>query len=302
MEKLFSEIDFKNLFLLIAVCSLFLSCIFINRVKKNTKLYSIDKNKKVKKNKKEYLKTFKKKLEFILITQNKEKHLNLIYLVYIVANFSLFLFLLMKNSLILSILSPLLIHFMFDKILNSMIISVDSIVQRNFTELANHMIKVFSKTNDVSVVLYETSFYVEEPIKNLLLKMTRELSSNNTETGILKFMNELDNLWIHAFLLTLLNYKRNSSKENVIENLLSLSEIVSNKQELTSKMISDRKPVVIINYMLAIIGCVLLVGNFALNPIMGDFMFNSILGNFSFLSGIFAVLFTILMNVKLIKP
>lgn len=291
-----------NLFLIVMMAiTLSTGLHYYSRIRYINQLLNRQKTQKEKTKKKE--KPFSKlqeTLRFLLVLKNKESKLNSILASLLVIFVAVFAFFIKFENVFLAISVPIIMYFMTCKILEEMIVDFDLVVKKNFSNLVNHMIKHFAKTNDLSIVLYESSKEVEDPLRSLLLTLSREIIVTNNQSRIIEFIEKTDNLWLHSFLLTLVNYKETSSKENVINNLLELSSMVDKRNELSSKMVSDRKPVVIINYMLLVVGIAIFIGNIILNPIMKEFM-GTPFGIVCVLIGVTAMFLTVLMNMKLVK-
>lgn len=290
-----------NLFLIaIMIATLLTGLFYYKRIRYINQLVNVQKNNKKKKEKGKPFSKLKETLQILLMLKNKESKLNLLFNSFLLILLVVFFLFIKFENIILAVAVPMVMYIMTGKILNEMIIDFDSVVKKNFSNLVNHMIKHFAKTNDLSIVLYESSKEVEEPLRSLLLTLSREIIVSNNQSRIIDFIEKTDNLWLHSFLLTLVNYKENSSKENVINNLLELSSMVDKRNELSSKMVSDRKPVVIINYMLLVVGIALAIGNIVLNPIMKEFISTPV-GIVSVLVGVGSVFLTVLVNMKLVK-
>lgn len=310
--KLFinSSINLELILLMTMAISLTMMLFYYKKINNNSKLLNVkDKNhlklKSKSTNKTKYKEgiisnKFKKNLETVLIFKNKESKLNLIMSIYSILIILIFIFFLSLNSIILAIIIPIIVYVLSIKILQEFVISFDVIIYNNFPVLVNHMIKHFTKTNDLSIVLYNSSKEVEEPLRSLLLTLSREIITNNDKNKFYKLIEETDNLWLHAFLLTLINYKENSSKENVIGNLIELSKLIEKRRNLNTKMINDRKPVIIINYLLLVVGIIISIGNAIINPTMKTFI-NTPTGIVSVIIGVSCMFLTILINKKLSK-
>jgi len=289
-----------NLILLvISVFSLIFIFLYSKRIQKIDKLMGKKRNEKIK-HKNNLFKSLKNNLYKVLLLKNKSSYFNLIYSLLLLLLLVIFVFLLTINNIFLAISIPILIYFFTVKILKELITNFDVIIKRNFSKLANHMIKVFSETDDLSIVLYESSKEIEEPLKSLILTLSREIIVDNTERKLIKFIEETDNLWLHSFIFTLINYKETSSKKDIIENLLMLSELIDEKNDISDKMIADRKPVVIVNYMLLFVGVIIFIGNLILNPIMKSFI-STAFGTISLIIGISCIFLTIIINIKFTK-
>lgn len=245
-------------------------------------------------------KSLKEQLHVVLLFKNKENLFKPIYSLLLVFFFIVFLYFLAIKHLILAIALPAIMYFFTVLIIKQFIVTFDDVVRSNFPMLANHMAKMFSGTSDLSIVLYESSKEIDEPLRSLILKLSRELMVDNSERVLINFISESKNMWLHSFVFTLVNYKETSSKEDIVENLLTLSELIENRKDISEKMTENRKPVVIINYMLLIVGIVIFIGNFIANPIFKPFLF-TFLGTFSMIAGVSAIFITIIINLRFTK-
>lgn len=293
-----------NLILLIIIT--ITSYLIINYSYKIKKIYALlnpKENKKSKKKrqiKKIFLSKLKENLHIALLLRNKEAYSVTIYSIILLSLCFIFIFFLSIDHLFLAITIPVLIYIFIFKIVKEMIVDFDKVVRNNFSTLARHMVKVFSSTSDLSIVLYESSKEVEEPLRSLILNLSREIMTDSTEKRLINFIKKTDNLWLHSFIFILLNYKETSSKKDIVESLLTLSELIDKRNEISQKMVADRKPVVIVNYMLLITGIIIFTGNLIFNPIMKSFIFTP-LGTFSLIIGISCIFLTVIINMKFTK-
>lgn len=293
-----------NLILLIIIT--ITSYLIINYFYKIKKIYALLNPKESKKSKKKrqikkiFFSKLKENLHIALLLRNKEAYSGTIYRIILLSLCFIFIFFLSIDHLFLAITIPVLIYIFIFKIVKEMIVDFDKVVRDNFSILARHMVKVFSSTSDLSIVLYESSKEVEEPLRSLILNLSREIMTDSTEKRLINFIKKTDNLWLHSFIFILLNYKETSSKKDIVESLLTLSELIDKRNEISQKMVADRKPVVIVNYMLLITGIIIFTGNLIFNPIMKSFIFTP-LGTFSLIIGISCIFLTVIINMKFTK-
>lgn len=284
-----------------AVLALVAGIFYYRRLSIINSLFNIKSKVKAKKKKGEsrLFSKFKEKLYIYLMYKNKLGNFKRIYGLHLVFLFCVCMLFLKVNKISLALLMPLLIHFFVLKIVEGLTTNMNSIIKNNLPRLINHMVKVFSKTNDLMVVLYESSREMEEPLKSLILNLSRNMVTQNNKKSLLEFAERIDNIWIYSFIFLLINYKETSSKEDVVHNLLSLSEIIEERNHLNSKMIADRKPIIIINYLLLVAGAVIFTGNLFYNPIMIKFLLNTFTGIVCLILGVSCFFLTILVNIKL---
>lgn len=303
MQYLLDKNNLNLALLITIIIALFFIFIYSSKARRIDALLNPKNSKKSRRNKKNKRLAFaklKEKLHIALLLRDKESLSNTIFNTILLSLFFVFIFFLSIDHLLLAITLPILAYIFIFKIIEEMIIDFDKIVRDNFSTLANHMVKVFSRTSDLSIVLYESSKEVEEPLRSLILNLSREIMTDNTEKKLVNFIKKTDNLWLHSFVFTLINYKETSSKEDIIENLLTLSELIDKRNEMSEKMIADRKPVVIVNYMLLIVGITLFIGNLILNPIIKTFIFTP-MGTLSLIIGVSCMFLTVITNMKFTK-
>lgn len=245
-------------------------------------------------------KGLKEQLHVVLLFKGKEKYFQVSYNLLLMFFFSVFIYFMAIQHLFLAIALPTIMYFFTVAIVKQFIVTFDEVIKRNFGPLANHMAKMFSGTSDLSIVLYESSKEIKEPLRSLILTLSRELMVDNSERVLITFIEKTENMWLHSFIFTLINYKETSSKEDIVENILMLAELIETRRDLSEKMVENRKPVVIINYMLLVVGIVIFLGNMLKNPIFKPFLF-TFLGTFSMIMGVGAIFGTILINIKFTK-
>lgn len=295
---------------LIMVATMALAFIFALKYYKNilliNKFYDVgnkkNKVKQIKNEKGGIFKSFREKLQTYLVYKNKTEKYNTIYNLSLLILFGVFLLFLKLDSLFLAVLMPTLLYIFSVKIIEALTTNMDAIIRKDLPELINHMLKVFSKTNDLMIVLYESSKEMKRgPVRDLIHTLPRKMITQSNEKSLLEFAEKVNNIWIHSFAFLLINYKKTSKKEDIVSNLLALSKIMEERNGLSAKMIADRKPVVIVNYMLLVMGLIVFVGNLVYNPIMFNFILRTTTGVGCLVLGTCCFFLTILMNIKLVQ-
>lgn len=255
---------------------------------------------KEKKEKEGAFKALRNELKAVLKIHEKEKFFTPIYLASLILMVGTLLFFLSINNLFLAIVLPSLMYLFIVQIIREFYIDPNSLIEKEFPNLVNHMAKVFSGTNNLGIVLYESSKEIDEPLRSMILKLSRKLMVDVSTKSLYEFIDSTDNLWLHSFGFTLINYKEKSSKDDIIDNLLALSNLIENRRDLAEKMVEQRKSVVIINYMILIAGMIVFAVNLKFNPIIIPFMSTPI-GTVSMLLGVSAMFGTVIMNLKFTK-
>ena len=255
---------------------------------------------KKKKEKENAFKALRKELMQTLALYGKERLFGPIYFGMLILVIGVLLALLLVGHTFLAIILPATMYLLMVQIIREFHIDFNSVVEKNFPILVNHMAKVFSSTSNLGIVLYESSKEIEEPLRSTMLSLSRELMVDVSNKSLYAFLETTNNLWLHSFIFTLINYKETSSKEDVVDNLLAISNLIETRRDLAEKMAEQRKPVVIINYLLLIVGIVILGVNIVYNPAFIQFMFTP-LGTVAVFGGISAVFITIIMNIKFTK-
>lgn len=271
--------------------------------KKRLFQYTKAKDKKEKKKKEnfefQYFKQLKRRIDkYFKFKTNKSRMKTMYYSILLIELF-LFMIFIFNNELLLAVAFPVLFHFFVLKALDIISVNMDNIIAKNFSTALKHITKVLAKTSDLKTVIYEVGKDLDEPLRGKFLDLSRKMISGNQEEALLEFADEIDNVWVYAFVFILMNYKEQSKKEDVEQNLLLLAEMLDKERHIKEQAITDKKFVTVMNYALVILAVIGFVLNMVFNNEAYVFFFESTTGLICFVVGFIALFGTILLNLKM---
>lgn len=213
----------------------------------------------------------------------------------------IFVMMLAIKQFVLAIVYPLGFIWFIRKIIR--ISRVDPVVamEEEMPGMIDNMIRVFSRFSDIHTIMYETSRITEGRLKQELDSISRQMNTKNPRLVLEEWGEKYNSVWLNSFAFTLIGYLEDTSKDETIQNLRHLRNLLSQENTARKDAIKERKPSLVINYSLATIAVLLGVLNIVFNPIAFDFFFRSYLGLFCFTAGFGFVLGTIYMNIRMMK-
>lgn len=298
-----------NFFLFFILLITFL-CAFriIKNFRLKQKLYHIEnyeiKNNKVviksnKHSENRYFRELRVKVHEFFFLKKKKDLEETIYLGILSIELLAFLFCLFAGKIIFALFIPIMIHFVSIKALGLLTVNIHAIIQAELPHAIKHMIKFLSKDSDLKTVIYEMSKTMKEPLRGLFIDLSRKLITDNYEESLMDFADEIDNIWIHAYVFLLISYREQSKKEDIVKNLRSLTDMMDKENEIMDKSLAENKPMAMVNYFLAILSILGFAANILYNPDAVDFFFGSIGGMMCVILGLFAFMSTFLLNLIL---
>lgn len=207
----------------------------------------------------------------------------------------------LTGQFVLAIVYPLIVVWFIRRMIT--LSQKDTIVEMEETlPLAiDNMIRIFSKYADIKTIIYETSLTTNGPLRKELDFLSRQMNTKNPGVVLEEFSEKYNSVWLNNFGFTLIGYLQDSSKEETVRNLRHLRTILEKENTTKKDAISERKPSLMINYALAVIGVIGAFANIFFNPNGFNFFFHSYLGLFCFTAGFGSVMGTIYMNIKMMK-
>lgn len=262
--------------------------------KKKTNLSSVLENLKS-------IKNFKNELEVYLQIKDKGHLTNQFFIGIITGLILIAIALMAMGQYFVAIVYPLIIFWFMRKAMR--LSKVDKLfdMENDLPIAIDNMVRVFSKYSDIKNIIFETAQTTKGALREELDLLGRQMNTKNPERVLEEFSEKYTSVWINSFALTILGYLRDSSKEETINNLRHLREILNNENNTKKDAISDRKPGIMINYTLVGLAIFAGVANIVFNPKAFDFFFNTYTGLFCFSAGFFCILGTIYMNIKMLK-
>lgn len=249
----------------------------------------------------EFFRTFYNEIDTYMLKKGKRHVSDIVFYGIIALALIVGLAMLSTGQFILAIVYPAALIWFIRKM---MIISQKSPITEMEEQLPttiDNMIRIFTKYADIRTIIYETAQTTSGPLREELDALSRQMTTRNPITVLEEFSEKHNSVWLNSFGFTLLGYLEDSSKDETIKNLRHLRNILEEENTAKEDAISQRKPSIMINQSLVIIGVVAAFVNIIFNPKAFDFFFHTYLGLFCFTAGFGSVLGTIYMNIKMMK-
>lgn len=246
-----------------------------------------------------FFRKFYKLINAVLAEKNKERYAPVVFYG-VLATSLLFLFYFIKiGQVLFAVVVPILFIVVTNKIFTLLLSDSNEKIDGQLPFVIDTIIKVFSKYSDLKSVIYETSQSIEDPLKSKFENLSRKMLSQNQESALMEFADEMDNIWIYSMIFIILSYKEEAKKEDVVANLRHLSNIIDKENNLQNASVTDKQYGVVLNYVIALLAGVGGIANIILNPIGKDFFFGSMLGIICITVGYASIVLTIIVNIKL---
>lgn len=231
-------------------------------------------------------------------------HTNIADLVFygvIVAAIGIFIAMAFTGQYLLAVLYPIVFIWFIRKMIK--ISEEDPIVEMEeaLPTTIDNMIRIFSKHSDIKSIIYESTLVSSGPLQKELDWLSRQMNSKNPMVVLEEFSEKYDSVWLNNFAFILMGYLEDSSKDETVRNLRHLRIILEQENTTKKNAISERKPSILINYTLALIGVVGAIANIVVNPTGFNFFFHSYTGLFCFTAGFGFIMATIYMNIRMMK-
>lgn len=165
----------------------------------------------------------------------------------------------------------------------------------------NNITRVMTKYSSLKTILYETASTVPDPMQSILKQLSLKMSSESGVDVLNDFMEEYNDIWIYSFSFTLVSYLEDSEKNDVIQNLKELRDIIEKEIEQKKAEALEKKMTVAINYVLVVLAAVAEVANIMFNPGGSAFFFKSMSGFAAFLVGNGLLVTCVISNILLTK-
>lgn len=264
------------------------------------KIYDIEKQVISTNNK--FLLKYQSLIQKVLTEKKLEKYASLVYYSILIISALLILCFVNMNQLFMAVVSPIVINLFTIKVFQTLEDDLDEKMEDQLPNVIDTMIRIFTKYGDLKSVIYETSLVIENPLGQRLENLSRKMASDTSqEKAMLDFAENINNIWVYSLFSILLSYKEDAKKEDTIDNLRNLRDIVSKENELKNQLVSSKNYGIGVNYFIAgaaFLGSIL---NIFLNPVGVEFFFHSINGMICLLIGYGAVFSTIIINIGMSK-
>lgn len=274
----------------------------INEKNKHEKIFGRSSDSQLKRtflNKINFFREYHHNLEVALTEKGKPSWVNtLFYLTIGFLTFTVVYFVSIKQIL-LAVVLPIVLAKTVNKIVLLLASNIMDAVEDQLPFAIDNIIRISSKYGDLKTIIYEASRSVENPLRNILEKVSRRMISGNAEQVLMEFAQEYDNVWIYSLVFTLLSYVQDANKEDTIRNLKHLRTILEKENTLKKTSITDKRYGVMVNYTLAFFAGIGGLGNLLFNPVGKEFFFKSFTGLVCFLVGYGCILLIIVLNIKM---
>lgn len=233
-------------------------------------------------------------------SKKKAKSPNLCVSITILIILFVSIFIAVKTSVSLGVITFFIITLLISVILKNINESDTSESEYKLPEVIEVMIRCFSKNDELQVVLYETSLNIDEPFKTMFSNIAREMTSTGHIIVLKKYCNNTNSIWINSLFSTLIKYKEDVKKEDTIDNLKYLRDMITQDNELKRKLISEKRYNVVLNYILSAVAIVINIVLFIVFPdIAKRTYFSSPFGTLMLITGYACVFAVILLTKKL---
>ena len=304
-EMIFRTVN--NIFLVSLVLFILYYMVFLLIEKrKQEHLFSLHKQKKKNSAQKigdriKSLRNFYNEIDEYLVRRGKEHVSDIVFYVIIILALVVSFAMMYTGQFVLAIVYPAVLVWFIRKIMTLSQKSPVTEMEEELPSTIDNMIRIFSKYADIKTIIYETAQVTSGPLREELDLLSRQMTTKNPMLVLEEFSEKHNSVWLNNFGFTLIGHLQDSSKEETIQNLRHLRNILEEENTTKKDAISERKPSLMINYSLAAIAVITAFANILFNPKGFDFFFHTYLGLFCFTAGFGSVLGTIYMNVKMMK-
>lgn len=212
-----------------------------------------------------------------------------------------FIFLLVMEQPILAIFFPFVLYKFIHQVVLMSTTQLSENIEEELPLAIDHMVRVASKTDSLKTIFFESSKRLDGPLAQIFEDIALKLSTVDTETLLLNFSNQYDNIWIYNFTFTVINFTKNTDKASVINNLIELRDMLEAENQEKKIQKTERKYAVMLNYTVAVAALVAFFANLIFNPIAKSFFFGSVVGLGCLIAGFGTLFATIIININLVK-
>lgn len=210
-------------------------------------------------------------------------------------------FLVAVGQLFFAVTLPLITLIAINHIVVDLRTSFSESIKSSMPQSVNGILRTMTKYSDLQTILYETSKISMQPMKGILEDMGRQMVSSSADVVINKTMNKHNNTWLYSLLFILLSYVEGSPKEEIVNNLRSLRDIVDRENKNKTKEKLERKMAVTINYVLVIVAILGAIANIIFNEEAIVFFFSTPFGLLAFFGSLILIAATIFSNIFISK-
>lgn len=235
-------------------------------------------------------------LDKMFYFESNDNRKNLIFGGIIAAEMISFLGLILMQKYFVAILFVIIIHLIALKLIRIKTVQISDYVQSDLPSSIKHVVKVLTKTNDLKTVFLDASKGMKEPLRSRFVEMSRLMTSNSHENALMKFADETQSIWSYTFAFIMNSYSDSSKKSEIIRNLTLLGEMMEAENQLAERRVTERKPMIILNNVLLILGLLTFLANLWKNDYSFTFFFETPGGVMSLILGFTCLGLTLIVN------
>lgn len=248
-----------------------------------------------------YLKTYAENLEKLLIEKNKEERFSFVFQSTLIFLVVIFVSMVLVKQYLLSVVLPFVMLKLSNKLCIVMMNDINDSIEEQLPFVIDNIIRISSKYGDVKSIIHETSRTSPEVMKRILEDMSRRMISETPEVVLLEFAKKYDNVWFYSFIFTLVSYLEDATKEETINNLRALRDILEKENNIKRQNVTDKKMGVAINLSICGLSVVAFLINLIAVPGAKEFFFSTFGGLVCFLVGFACIIQTIFTSVSMSK-
>lgn len=270
----------------------------------NKDIYGVDKKKQYinfSLDKSNITKNYYNLLKRVLAQKNLEKYTDKIYYLILAVTIITGIYFISIKQLFLALLIPVSMLFFIKKIFLALMEDLDEKIEEQLPYVIDTIIRVFSKYGDLKSIIYETANLIEEPLASRFESLSRKLATENAEKAMLEFADKLNNVWIYSLVYILISYKEYAKKEDTINNLKHLRNMIEQENILKNSYLNDKKYSIVVNYVIIVITFIVGLLNILVNPVGKEFFFQTVKGLLCFIIGYASLFGTIILNIYMSK-
>ena len=233
--------------------------------------------------------------------ENLEKNYSKLLYLSLFLIVTVFLGLLYVNQILLAFISPVIILKILTKILEKLSTKITVKIEEELPYAIDDITRIFSKYSDLKTVIYEVSLSFDGVLKEIFENMARQMMSSPVDKVLMEFANKYDNIWFYSLMFTLLSYLEDTSKEETIDSLKKLRDMIEENNDRIQKAQQENKLTILVSYVLSVMAIIGFFLNLIFNSVGKSFFFESFGGLLCFIAGICLIISNLFINITISK-
>lgn len=219
-----------------------------------------------------------------------------IFYVFVSFIFEVIVFELFIHSFVLSFVFSIFVTLMIFFTLSSFANSRKQKMMKVFPTFIKAFINEFSINQNLKHVFNAVYPKVPEPLNKKILNLTMQINNSTDITeSILKFKNEMDNVYVTVFCELILIY--NEKGGPLLEHLDTLLNLIEDEEKIATQKASEMTAVVLYLPLLSFSAVAALILNLIYLPMTRQLFFHTIQGQFYFGIGIVMTAISLLLSI-----